>query len=120
MKKLIVVLAIAQACCLAADLTGNWVARDPLPDGTVRRTYLDLKQEGSRITGHIRATQFYYEITESSGGPDGFTLTASMHDGNDPQCEIRRQAGNGWTSRYYAAPAGRPIAADAGPACARG
>src|SRR5438270_347617 len=82
MRKLVLFWVAAQACCCAADLTGNWVARDPLPDGTVRRTYFDLKQEGSRISGHIRARQFYYEITESNGGPEGFTLTASMRDGN--------------------------------------
>ncbi|MFL6446626.1 MAG: glycoside hydrolase family 27 protein [Bryobacteraceae bacterium] len=82
MKTFLLILAAAQACCLAADLTGNWVVRTPLPDGTERRTYLDLKQEGSRITGHIRATQFYYEITDSTGGSEGFTLTASMHDGD--------------------------------------
>src|SRR4051812_10066422 len=82
MKNFVLILATAQACCLAADLTGNWVVRDPLPDGTVRRTYLDLKQEGSRVTGHIRAGQFYYDITEGTGGPEGFTLTASMHDRN--------------------------------------
>ena len=62
-------------------LTGNWVVREPLPDGTDRLTYLDLRQEGARIAGHIRASQFYYEITASSGGPEGFTLTGSMQDG---------------------------------------
>ncbi len=82
MIKPLLLLAAAQFCCLAADLTGNWVARDPLPDGTVRRTYFDLKQNGSHISGHIRAGQFYYEITESTGNPEGFSLAASMRDGN--------------------------------------
>jgi len=67
----------------AVDLTGNWAVRDPLPDGTFRTTYLDLHQEGSRITGSIRVTQFYYKIVESTGGPDGFTLTGSMMDGTN-------------------------------------
>jgi alpha-galactosidase len=44
-------------------------------------TYLNLRQEGSRITGSIRVTQFYYLITESTGGAEGFTLTGSMKDG---------------------------------------
>jgi alpha-galactosidase len=69
--------------CRARDLTGNWVARNPLPDGTSRDTYLDLKQEGSRIAGHIRVSQFYYNIVESSGGPDTFILTGSMMDGHN-------------------------------------
>jgi len=54
-------------------------------DGTVRRTYFDLKQEGSRISGHIRSGQFYYEVSESTGSPDGFTLTGSMMDGDTPR-----------------------------------
>ena len=69
--------------CFEVDLTGNWAVRDPLPDGTFRTTYLDLHQEGSRITGSIRVTQFYYKIVESTGGPDGFTLTGSMMDGTN-------------------------------------
>jgi alpha-galactosidase len=76
------ILLLAVPCC-AADLTGNWVVRDPLPDGTFRTTYLDLHQEGSRINGSIRVTQFYYKIVESTGGPDGFTLTGSMMDGTN-------------------------------------
>ena len=62
-------------------LTGNWVVRSPNADGTFRNTYLNLKQEGARITGTIRVTQFFYHISESTGGPDGFTITGSMMDG---------------------------------------
>ena len=84
MKPLSAVLLMLLAVpCFAADLTGNWAVRDPLPDGTFRTTYLDLHQEGSRITGSIRVTQFYYNIVESTGGPDGFTLTGSMMDGTN-------------------------------------
>lgn len=78
----VLVLAAFASPGLAADLTGNWAAKEALGDGTVRATYLNLKQEGARITGTIRATQFYYRIVESTGGPDGFTLTGSMMDGN--------------------------------------
>jgi alpha-galactosidase len=84
MKTLCVVLLVLLAVpCVAADLTGNWAVRDPLPDGTSRNTYLDLHQEGSQITGTIRSGQFYYRIVESAGGPDGFTLTGSMTDGTN-------------------------------------
>ena len=76
------VLAAFGSPSLASDLTGNWAVKEALGDGTVRATYLNLKQEGARITGAIRATQFYYRIVESTGGPDGFTLTGSMMDGN--------------------------------------
>src|SRR5437899_3875000 len=84
MKPLSVVLLMLLAVpYFAVDLTGNWAVRDPLPDGTFRTTYLDLHQEGSRITGSIRVTQFYYKIVEGSGGSDGFTLTGSMMDGSN-------------------------------------
>src|SRR5690349_19812324 len=69
--------------CVAADLTGNWAVKDPLPDGTFRFTYLNLKQEGSQITGTIRTSQFYFKILEStSTAPDSFTLSAGMPDGH--------------------------------------
>jgi alpha-galactosidase len=71
------------AAASAADLTGNWVIAQPNSnDGTSRKTYLNLKQEGDRITGTIRTTQFYYNTVESKRTPDGFTLTASMQDGD--------------------------------------
>jgi hypothetical protein len=67
---LLVIMAAVSA--FAADLTGNWVAENPLPDGTVRKTYFDLKQEESHITGHLRVTQFYYTISDSNITPEGF------------------------------------------------
>src|SRR5213593_1716750 len=75
-----VVLVAAQQPA-AGPLTGNWVVRTPNADGTFRTTYLNLKQEGSRITGTIRGTQFYYHVSESTGGPEGFAITGSMMDG---------------------------------------
>ena len=82
MRKLLFLLLAAHSFCAAAGLSGNWVVREPLSDGTDRLIYLDLREEGSRITGHIRATQFFYDITASTGGPDGFTLTGTLHDGS--------------------------------------
>ena len=71
-----------QANAPASDgLTGNWVVRMPNADGTERLTYFNLKQEGSRITGSIRVTQFYYLIAESTGGAEGFTIIGTMKDG---------------------------------------
>ncbi|HLZ50192.1 MAG TPA: glycoside hydrolase family 27 protein [Candidatus Acidoferrum sp.] len=74
-------IALMASPCFAADLTGNWAVRDPLPDGTFRTTYLNLHQEDSHITGTIRVSQFYFKIVESTGGPEGFTLTASAANG---------------------------------------
>jgi alpha-galactosidase len=66
----------------AADLTGNWVVAQPLNDGTTRRTYFDLKQEGDKITGGIRTGQFYYHVADSKPEDGGYALTGSMMDGH--------------------------------------
>jgi alpha-galactosidase len=77
------ILAFFVLAASAADLTGNWLAAVPNNnDGTFRKTYLNLKQTGERITGTIRTTQFFYTITESKPSGEGFSLTASMQDGN--------------------------------------
>src|SRR5437879_11863465 len=77
---LVVALVTAQQST-TEPLTGNWAVRTLNNDGTFRTTYLNLRQEGTRITGSIRFTQFYYRLTESTGGPEGFTITGSMMDG---------------------------------------
>jgi len=69
----------------AADLTGNWVVSQSMNDGTFRRTYFNLKQQGGQIAGTIRATQFYYTITASTVGADGFTITGTLDDGHSPR-----------------------------------
>jgi alpha-galactosidase len=79
----LLLFALFASPAFAADLTGNWAVKDPLPDGTFRFTYLDLKQEGSQLTGTIRTSQFYFKILESaSTGSDSFTLSAGMPDGH--------------------------------------
>jgi alpha-galactosidase len=82
MKTTLAGLFLAAATLPAADLTGNWVVAQPQSDGTSRNTYLNLKQEGEKITGTIRVTQFLYSVKESSGGPETFTLNASLMDGH--------------------------------------
>src|SRR6516165_4243434 len=82
-SSLMVVIAAVSLQRAGSDLTGNWVARSPRPDGTSRDTYFNLKQEGTCITGSIRVTQFFYRIVESTGGPEGFTIVGSMMDGHN-------------------------------------
>jgi len=66
------IAALTSAHQSSEPLTGNWVVRTPTTnnDGTFRTTYLNLKQEAQKITGTIRVTQFFYKISESTGGPD--------------------------------------------------
>src|SRR5579862_9348499 len=73
------------AMSLAAGLTGNWVVEQDMHDGTYRRTYLDLHDDGSKITGHIRVTQFYYTISSSSQSLPRYTVTGTMMDGHNPR-----------------------------------
>ena len=74
-------LALA-AVSFAADLTGNWVVAEDMHDGTFRRTYLDLKQDGANVGGHIRTTQNYFTVSASTpAGTDAWTLSAHMVDG---------------------------------------
>ena len=89
-RSLSLIPAMLASACFAADLSGNWVISTPNNDGTSRNIYFDLKQEGSRITGHIRMTQFYYTIAESTGGPDSFTITGSMMDGDSGKRSERK------------------------------
>jgi alpha-galactosidase len=79
------------ASAWSADLTGNWAVRQDQHDGTERRTYFDLKQDGGHITGHIRVTQFYYAIKESTGNADGFTITGSMIDVDKKERKVTYQ-----------------------------
>jgi alpha-galactosidase len=82
--RLAVLLASAAAGLSAqtSTLTGNWAVKTPRADGTISKVYFNLKQDGAKILGTVRSTQFFYTITDSTGGPDGFTLTASMKDGS--------------------------------------
>jgi alpha-galactosidase len=78
--RFLAVVLVAAGASFAADLSGNW-AVTPGADGAIK-SYLDLKQQGSQITGHIRVSQFYYTIKESVLDPDGgFTLKAGMMEG---------------------------------------
>src|SRR5436305_10946221 len=79
--RILAIVALSTTSCLAANLTGNWLAATPLPDGTQRKAYFDLKQQDSKITGHIRITQFYYTLTESTGTSESFTVTGTLQDG---------------------------------------
>src|SRR5262245_29679341 len=68
----------------SADLTGNWAVHNVKEnEGTAISTYFNLKQDGGKITGTIRATQFFYTIKESTGGPEGFTIVGAMMDGKN-------------------------------------
>ena len=46
-----------QASTWGADITGNWLAATPNGDGTLRKVWLNLKNQNGRVTGtHSRDT----------------------------------------------------------------
>ena len=63
--------------CFAADVTGNWLAKQTAPDGNVRETYYDLKQDGSKITGFVRNASSDRAI-ESGTIDDAGNITLTM------------------------------------------
>jgi len=77
----VITVAFARQQSSTNPLTGNWAINSPSTDGYVRMSYFNLKQDGNKITGTIRTTQFFYTIKESSGDQQSFTLIASMMDG---------------------------------------
>lgn len=83
-------LSLVTAQQSSTGLTGNWRVQTQNADGTYRRSYFNLQQEGPRITGSIRVTQFYYLVKESTGGPDGFTLVATMKDEGNKAAGCKR------------------------------
>ncbi|MCU1258922.1 MAG: Alpha-galactosidase, partial [Bryobacterales bacterium] len=72
----LLLLAVSTATGFAADLTGNWLAKQVSDDGNVRETYYDLKQDGQTVTGAMRSASFDRKIESGTVDADGkFTLT---------------------------------------------
>jgi alpha-galactosidase len=71
---LIAFLAIAAR---AADVTGNWLVKQESPDGNIRETYFDLKQEGSSLTGAVRDGRSDRKIQSGTIDADG-KITLNM------------------------------------------
>jgi len=82
--KLLRVLLLVAAPVIAADISGNWLAQVHQPDGNVRKTYYDLKQDGSRITGFMRSASFDRPVEGTIDDAGTVTLTAPSPGGNRP------------------------------------
>jgi opacity protein-like surface antigen len=68
----------------AADVTGTWKAQVPGRDGATREVTINLKQDGSALTGSIGGPQGDTPISNGkvSGDSVSFTVVRSM-GGND-------------------------------------
>ncbi len=92
MKLVRVVLATAVAAfsLWAADATGKWTAEMQGPNGNARTVTMNLKADGSKLTGTV------------SGGRGGDAeITDGKVDGNDLSFSVVREFnGNKMTSTY--------------------
>ena len=68
-----ITLLVLSVCLLSSltafaqtDLTGFWVFRVPTGDGNFRETFLDLKQDGDKITGKVLAGTREIPIAEGT------------------------------------------------------
>jgi alpha-galactosidase len=88
------VLVVA-ACGYAADLTGNWLVKQESPDGNVRETYYDLKQDGANITGSMRSVSFDRKIQTGTIDGDGKVVLIMQGQGNRPGQRVQAKFANG-------------------------
>jgi len=65
------------------NVSGNWLSATENPDGTVRRTYFTLTQEGAEIRGTIHAPTSFVTITESAWDSAGFIVTSVTRNGTN-------------------------------------
>ncbi|MDB4881431.1 MAG: glycoside hydrolase clan, partial [Gemmatimonadetes bacterium] len=85
-RQTVAVVTPAPAAVVAAvrpNVSGNWLAEVPNADGTARRTYFTLAQQGDRITGTVHAPTSFVQITESTWDSTGtgFTLVTVTRNG---------------------------------------
>ena len=65
--KSFILLCLMAGTCAAGSLTGNWLAAMPNGDGSMQRTFLNLKQQDNRITGTVRWTPSIEYILDRIG-----------------------------------------------------
>jgi hypothetical protein len=88
--RLTLVAGLATVCLWAADVTGKWTAEMQGPNGNTRTVTMNLKADGSKLTGTV------------SGGRGGEAeITDGKVDGNDLSFSVVREFnGNKMTSTY--------------------
>ena len=87
---------VMAASAYAADLTGNWLVKQESPDGNIRETYFDLKQDGNNITGTMRS--FNYDRRNIQSGTvdaDGNVVLTMAGQNNRPGQKIQAKFANG-------------------------
>ena len=92
--RLIALFGLAVAS-YAADLTGNWLVKQESPDGNVRETYFDLKQDGTNISGVMRNASRDQKIQSGTIDANGKITMVVQGPGNRPGAHMAARFVNG-------------------------
>jgi hypothetical protein len=74
--RFVVLSCVIAACLWAADPSGKWTAEMQGPNGNARQVTLNLKADGSKLTGTVGGQRGDTDI--SDGKVDGDTITFSV------------------------------------------
>ncbi len=81
----LIVLVVAIGAVAQSDITGFWVFRVPVGDGTFRETFFDLKQDGDKLTGNLVRGTRQTPISEGTVRDAKIHFVISFTGGNPPQ-----------------------------------
>ena len=89
MLKLMLAGCLAAVTIMAADVTGKWTAEMPGRDGNTMTTTMNLKADGSALTGTV------------SGRRGDTDISAGKVDGNNVTFDLVRDTPNGKFTTHY-------------------
>ncbi|HEV3276341.1 MAG TPA: glycoside hydrolase family 27 protein [Terriglobia bacterium] len=78
---LLVLLLAAAPSALASDLTGDWTAAGPRPDGGTMHLMFRFKQDGTRLTGIVSAASSDLAIVNGQVNGDQFSFAVQLNFG---------------------------------------
>jgi alpha-galactosidase len=76
-------LILSPGTARSADLSGTWVAEMASPDGSVRKTYFRLKQEGTQLTGKV--SNNYRDTPIAEGTVNGDAVSFAVGPAGNPR-----------------------------------
>src|ERR1700757_3350967 len=95
MKLQLLSFCVLASSSFAADLSGNWLVKQQSPDGNVRETYFDLKQDGNNITGAMRSIGRDQKIQSGSIDADGKITLVLQGQRDRPGPRVMAKFANG-------------------------
>ena len=90
----------------AADLTGDWIATAPLPDGGSAQLMLRLKQEGEKLTGIVSLSSRDLALQNGKFSGQDFSFTVQTTSGDESRTLSYSGKLNGDEIQFSAPPRG--------------